>query len=107
ILLNQLFFYAMVPKLLDKNPVAQTGHLFKPNHTVLAYKHLNPAFVYELNQEIPIYYSSKELENVDTNTLILTRPEHLPELSSISYQTLSKVPDLLDGTETIILRKAN
>ncbi|MEM9896792.1 MAG: glycosyltransferase family 39 protein, partial [Bacteroidota bacterium] len=84
ILLNQLFFYAMVPKLLDKNPVAQTGHIFKPNYTVLAYKHLNPAFVYELNQEIPIYHSSKELENVDTNTLILTRPEHLPELSSIS-----------------------
>ncbi|MFC4263525.1 ArnT family glycosyltransferase [Ferruginibacter yonginensis] len=108
ILFNIVLLLFAYPALYQLNPVEQTKHVWQQQNEIVAYKIYNPAYNFYLNKNI-VVFDSVTLLNIylkqHPSTLVLSRENYLPELSSLSLQLKAHAKDIFENPTTVILGK--
>jgi hypothetical protein len=110
ILVGLLFFYWAYPLIDRKNPVVESLSVIQPltsTHRLIGYKIFNPAFVFSLQQTVPLIQSKEELQVLAATgerIVIVTRLGYLGDFSSWpGMKIVYRKKDLFETSETVIL----
>lgn len=104
-----LFFFSIIwPELYNENPVQKSSTIWKKYDKVVAYKQFNPAFVWSLGRNIPVYHDLNALQNElsgkENRVLILSRAKYADELLQLKQTTkVFEQQDLFESSKTILI----
>lgn len=107
ILVNLLLFGSVLPTLDDENPVKRSAELITGKRYVVAYGLFNPAYVFYLQQQIPVYNNVSELQSIKTSSevYIILRERNMGNLKSLqNTNVLFKGKDLFENPVSTILK---
>ncbi len=100
-----IVFYGIMPALDAANPAFHAIKELKDSERIVAYRRLNPAYVYHLERPIPLFKSVDSLgEATQPGTILITRKKYLDDLAPIDMEILSTPSDIFDGTTTVVAR---
>jgi len=103
-----LFFHLIFPQVDAQNPVRQTLPTMDTSTTIIAYRRLNPAFVFALKREVPMFddiESVIQTMNSQPKGYIITRTEFQEELENIpELEFHDKARDLFENPTTLIMK---
>ncbi|GAA4465868.1 glycosyltransferase family 39 protein [Nibrella saemangeumensis] len=102
--------YGLAYPVVDReNPVQVTLPSLAGRQPVVGYKHFNPAFVFYLNRCIPLLETPEQLHRqllAHPETRVISRTDHLVELSSLPYLlVVHQRRDLFERPTTVILER--
>ena len=103
-----LFFHLIFPQVDAKNPVQQTLPTMNTNQTIIAFRRLNPAFVFALQREIPMYNDVETIKQTmqsQSSGYLISRTEFQEELEGIQgLEFHAKSRDLFENPTTLIMK---
>ncbi len=103
-----LFFHLIFPQVDGKNPVRQTLPEIDTSKTIIAFKRLNPAFVFALKREIPMYNDVETIKQIIGNQpsgYLISRTEFQEELEAIpGLEFQDKARDLFENPTTLVMK---
>ncbi|REG90413.1 ArnT family glycosyltransferase [Algoriphagus antarcticus] len=92
------------PSIDSKNPVINSERIWKDSLRVFHFRSFNPAFVFNMNREIPAV--ERHILQLKSGDLILTNKESLPDFKELQVDAsqVFEGGDLFENSVTIILR---
>lgn len=105
--LNIIGLQIIYPELYRRNPVTQTKQIIKNNRPIIAYKHYNAAFNFNLHtNNIKKYQSIDSLKlalQLQPDAFIISRKKYLDSLKMLPVRVIAEHHDLFESPTTIIL----
>lgn len=103
-----LFFVVAYPKVNTANPIVESLPILAknyPDHRIIGYRIFNPAYVFNLQQQIPLAKSQSQLDTLAASdkVIILTRASYLNEFQGTTWSVVYRKKDLFERSETVIL----
>jgi 4-amino-4-deoxy-L-arabinose transferase-like glycosyltransferase len=102
-----LFFYVAFPAVDQKNPATESLPIIESqtDHTFVAYRRFNPAFVFALGRTVPLVDSPQQLENMlGKKILIFSQAKYLDDFKDYpSLKVIYRGRDLFERGETVLL----
>lgn len=102
-----LFFHLIFPQVDAENPVRKTLPQMDTSSKIIAFKRLNPAFVFALQREVPMYNTKAEILKymaAHPQGYIISRTEYQEELETIPGLTFqAKARDTFENPTTLIM----
>ena len=103
-----LFFHLIFPQVDGQNPVRQTLPEMDTSKTIIAFKRLNPAFVFALKREIPMYNDVETIKQImgsQPSGYLISRTEFQEELEAIpGLEFQDKARDLFENPTTLVMK---
>jgi 4-amino-4-deoxy-L-arabinose transferase-like glycosyltransferase len=103
-----LFFHLIFPQVDAENPVRKTLPQMDTTRTIIAFKRLNPAFVFALQREIPMLDNVEDLKRLieaSAQGYVISRTEFQEELESIPGLVFQvKARDTFENPTTLVMK---
>jgi 4-amino-4-deoxy-L-arabinose transferase-like glycosyltransferase len=103
-----LFFHLIFPQVDAENPVRKTLPTMDTDQTLIAFKRLNPAFVFALQREIPMMDDLEEIKirmASSPSGYIISRTEFQEELATIPGLVFhAKARDTFENPITLVMK---
>ena len=101
-----IIFYGVLPGVDQSNPILEVAKDLEKADGIIGFKRVNPAFIFHLERQIPIYFDIDSIRtHLKGETILITRDKYLDELSTMDLEIVAAPSDILDGTTTIVARK--
>ena len=108
VLMSLLFFGIVMERVDQENPLNVMRGSIDQDQSVVAYKRFNPAFVFYLEEKVPVFDSIEELqEHIRDNkrVFVISRMRNLEELSTIKdLELIAEQKDLFETPTTILMK---
>jgi 4-amino-4-deoxy-L-arabinose transferase-like glycosyltransferase len=104
-----LLFYAIIPALLQENPLNKLMVTTDVSQSWAIYKSTNPAIVFMGKKTLPVLENPYELERylmLNPRSVVFTRRSHLENIDTTRWQVES-AKDLFETSVTTTLRSGN
>lgn len=102
-----IFFYIILPRMDDYNPVVQGLHHVNPRAQIVAYRKLNPAFIFALKTPIPVCKETDALQQYVTPKVgcyVLTQRRYIQELQqAVGAKVVYQGKDLFESRTTVVM----
>ena len=109
ILLVNLVFYLLLPKMIGQNPVKDSMSILEDAERVATYRKFNSAFVLAFDEKILGLDNLNELKSFFADYpggMVITRDKYLDEHQLIEYyEIIYRKNDLIDEHDTVIIVK--
>lgn len=103
-----LFFTVIFPRIDEKNPVKASAHLVTEQPSFVAYRYLNPAFVFRYGATIPIYQDVDDIIRYiqdHPDALVISRRKHIGAVAEkLNGQVIFEQKDLFENPVTVIFQ---
>lgn len=110
LIMGFVFFNYLYPRIYQENPVAKTQSMFSSSDAVAAYGKFNPAYIFALNRNIPIFNKVSEIQEFISKhpeggkIILRSGNRREDELKMLSLKVIAREPDIFEKSTTLILQ---